>query len=1068
MLYNQSGSKLISCEFRYWLAKMDVGESDKDISSYTENDGEDSSEEDSEEESDDDADEEEEGGGTDASSGEEADIGTESEEEDEDGGTGCDANHDAGEASSTATAKEALDKGDLSDLGDPDMSCPICLNELAGQDLGSPENCSHTFCFECILEWSKNVNTCPIDRIEFHLIYVKQEINGDITKKVKVKVQKEVEEYVEEVTLCEVCGLGDREDRLLLCDSCDSGYHCECLDPPLETIPIEEWFCPPCAQVLNQRANSSQASYSRLIARTSASEIVRSRIQQHRTANSGDSGSETTQQSHRIRSPSRAPQRRKTTKRKTKRKTTRRSSKSKTKKARTKATATGKSKIKKGSRKAPTKKRKTKRRKTAKKKKKSKKSWLASMKLVAPSVKKRIADHLGLCKPPCGQSMPYVKKSGNQHSSFVEQLPSLNVFGCRDQLFDFSESYTDDDLDNPKPSTSKQSQASASRSSIVAPSTSGINLLDNILEKQNNLLRNSNNITIGKDGSLSINEKNSSVKTKCGIKGFKSEHQNDSLVSEQNQVTLLSSSGYVKKEKDDLATDSPSDDTRKIIPEGTSSSVSTLSCNLKKEKPHLHSRVRFNDTETVFRILNDDVSEETDENFVSAPVEGECNPVCSSLSVQGNEDILPEKVPFCVKKDNDLLLNTVMDTESVNADLQTMTMSFDANRDRHGHTSPSIFDNTFKQSFDSMNDSPNTSTNKLNFLYSTDKHNSIKSMSTDNHEPVHVKMADTSLSLFDKAENDRKRHLSFLSNSLQRPFKIPKLARSTDKTVVSKMKLSSSESTKNCSDTKVLIQSENLDASLISEELASVRETSQTDSKLKNGHWKCAFDDHTDLSEAMDTEFHAGKSNTLGAAPNSFLRASKQEKVSKLYKNYTKNDLNSRSSFHVMPKLSHPENGTRHSSEGRGHSFQKVVSFPSGVNSDFAKFDKKAPNCVSSSSSRGVKSKEHKHMLNVSANEVQSAKPVEKSSTVENAKVNASDKVPSKHKLTEDIVAEIKKHLKDFYVTDLITKDEYKEIMRRSVPKVLQNCGNSIDSAKIRKLVISYVHIIGNSKSESS
>lgn len=33
---------------------------------------------------------------------------------------------------------------------------------------------------------------------------------------------------------------------MLLCDSCDLGYHMECLDPPLSTVPIDEWFCPEC------------------------------------------------------------------------------------------------------------------------------------------------------------------------------------------------------------------------------------------------------------------------------------------------------------------------------------------------------------------------------------------------------------------------------------------------------------------------------------------------------------------------------------------------------------------------------------------------------------------------------------------------------------------------------------------------------------------------------------------------------------------------------------------------------------------------------------------------------
>lgn len=56
----------------------------------------------------------------------------------------------------------------------------------------------------------------------------------------------EEEEEEEDPTFCEVCGRSDREDRLLLCDGCDAGYHMECLDPPLQEVPVDEWFCPEC------------------------------------------------------------------------------------------------------------------------------------------------------------------------------------------------------------------------------------------------------------------------------------------------------------------------------------------------------------------------------------------------------------------------------------------------------------------------------------------------------------------------------------------------------------------------------------------------------------------------------------------------------------------------------------------------------------------------------------------------------------------------------------------------------------------------------------------------------
>ena len=45
---------------------------------------------------------------------------------------------------------------------------------------------------------------------------------------------------------CELCGKTGKEERLLLCDDCDKGFHMDCLDPPLSSIPEGNWFCPFC------------------------------------------------------------------------------------------------------------------------------------------------------------------------------------------------------------------------------------------------------------------------------------------------------------------------------------------------------------------------------------------------------------------------------------------------------------------------------------------------------------------------------------------------------------------------------------------------------------------------------------------------------------------------------------------------------------------------------------------------------------------------------------------------------------------------------------------------------
>ncbi|NXI71414.1 PHRF1 protein, partial [Anseranas semipalmata] len=126
-------------------------------------------------------------------------------------------------------------------------NCPICLNTFRDQAVGTPENCSHYFCLDCIVEWSKNANSCPVDRILFKYISIRAHFGGKILKKIPVENTKtQGNDGEDDPTFCEVCGRSDREDRLLLCDGCDAGYHMECLNPPLSEVPVDEWFCPAC------------------------------------------------------------------------------------------------------------------------------------------------------------------------------------------------------------------------------------------------------------------------------------------------------------------------------------------------------------------------------------------------------------------------------------------------------------------------------------------------------------------------------------------------------------------------------------------------------------------------------------------------------------------------------------------------------------------------------------------------------------------------------------------------------------------------------------------------------
>ncbi|KAF7461311.1 hypothetical protein GHT09_015178 [Marmota monax] len=154
-----------------------------------------------------------------------------SEEEDPEDESGSQDSED--EVETLVAAADAQGKlearGTLSSDEDVE-SCPICLNVFRDQAVGTPETCAHYFCLDCIVEWSRNANSCPVDRTIFKCICIRAQFGGKILKKVSVDV---------------AC-------FLLVCLSCGKEhafkrYHMECLEPPLREVPVDEWFCPECA-----------------------------------------------------------------------------------------------------------------------------------------------------------------------------------------------------------------------------------------------------------------------------------------------------------------------------------------------------------------------------------------------------------------------------------------------------------------------------------------------------------------------------------------------------------------------------------------------------------------------------------------------------------------------------------------------------------------------------------------------------------------------------------------------------------------------------------------------------
>ncbi|XP_078586694.1 uncharacterized protein LOC144868390 isoform X2 [Branchiostoma floridae x Branchiostoma japonicum] len=406
--------------------------------SGSESDEEDSDEEDDEDSVDDDDDED---------SGEEEE-GSESEGEEEE------EEEDDGQAEEDGQEDEEVNgkTNATNDAGDEEAeSCPICLNEFELQEVGTPVNCQHNFCIDCILEWSKNTNSCPVDRKQFNTVLVRPKLGGKVIKKLKVSDVNQfadaAEEEEEDNTYCQVCHQPTNEDRMLLCDSCDAGYHMECLTPPLDAVPIEEWFCPHCAPPESSHEEEEVAQtillpvlpVRRAIARTMASERVRARVSRVRAARSRaqPSGPRSASRrgrgrstSTRGRSTSRSTSRGRGRGRGRRRGTTRR------KTTRSRSTTTTR---KRGTKRKTTTSGTTVKRRRRKKRRKGRKVKRVVVKKETPtSVKSRLAERLQLGRPIPGSSVPSVKKAGDRKADFVQK--PLMVFGDPNGLHCFEDS----------------------------------------------------------------------------------------------------------------------------------------------------------------------------------------------------------------------------------------------------------------------------------------------------------------------------------------------------------------------------------------------------------------------------------------------------------------------------------------------------------------------------------------------------------------------------------------------------------------------------------------------------
>jgi PHD and RING finger domain-containing protein 1 len=122
------------------------------------------------------------------------------------------------------------------------------------QEIGTPDTCDHIFCVGCLREWSRHMNTCPIDRQVFDVILVRACPNGRVIGRIHVRprplqVQRAEIILVQYIPICDLCGQHGVDGLMVTCNTCGLLYHQECLIPYLRGDNLEEWLCPICNRI---------------------------------------------------------------------------------------------------------------------------------------------------------------------------------------------------------------------------------------------------------------------------------------------------------------------------------------------------------------------------------------------------------------------------------------------------------------------------------------------------------------------------------------------------------------------------------------------------------------------------------------------------------------------------------------------------------------------------------------------------------------------------------------------------------------------------------------------------
>jgi len=121
-----------------------------------------------------------------------------------------------------------------------DESCVICLDNLSTSNSVSIDSCRHQYHILCIEAWGKISSQCPLCKKDFQKIISPDGVEIPIEKK-KFKGESDTIWDETQDWLCQICGSGEHEEVLLICEQCEKCCHTYCAD--LDEVPDEPYFC---------------------------------------------------------------------------------------------------------------------------------------------------------------------------------------------------------------------------------------------------------------------------------------------------------------------------------------------------------------------------------------------------------------------------------------------------------------------------------------------------------------------------------------------------------------------------------------------------------------------------------------------------------------------------------------------------------------------------------------------------------------------------------------------------------------------------------------------------------